>query len=260
MKIFAKKNRRGFTLIEIMVAIFILALVLTSIYSTWMAILHGSKTGLETAAAAQRSRMAMRTLEDSLNCVRSFAADIDYYAFYADETSLSFVSKLPESFPRSGKFGDFDVRRVTFSIEAGPNSSQQLVLRQNPILMDMDEDEKKLPVVLAKNVKKFEVAFWDTKSADWIAEWTQTNQLPLMVMVTLQLGGNNSQSSQIAETVSRVIGLPSIMVQTGWQAPGIQGGPGGGNRQGGSPQPGVPQPGGPQPVPIPGQPGIIPKP
>src|SRR5205814_2813945 len=47
---------RGFTLVEILVAIGILALVLAAIFSSWTAILRASKTGLDAAAAVQRSR------------------------------------------------------------------------------------------------------------------------------------------------------------------------------------------------------------
>ena len=75
---------------------------------------------------------------------------------------LSFVARLSKSFPRSGKFGDLDVRRVTFSLEAGPEGARQLVLRQNPLILDPDKDEKQYPVVLAKNVKGLEMQFWDS--------------------------------------------------------------------------------------------------
>ena len=42
--------RRGFTLVEILMAMAIFALVLTAIYATWTAILRGSRVGLEVAA------------------------------------------------------------------------------------------------------------------------------------------------------------------------------------------------------------------
>src|SRR5512147_553777 len=64
--------RSAFTLIEIMIAIGIFSLVLAAIYSSWTAILRASKTGLEVAAAVQRSRIAVRMLEDSLGSAQSF--------------------------------------------------------------------------------------------------------------------------------------------------------------------------------------------
>ncbi len=141
----ASPTRVGaFTLIEIMMAMAIFALVLTAIYATWTLILKSSKLGMAAAAQVQRERISVRVIEDALISTRSFAADLQHYGFIAengDEATLSFVARLPKSFPRSGKFGDFDVRRVTFSVESRLGAGRELVLRQNPILMDVDVDE-----------------------------------------------------------------------------------------------------------------------
>jgi general secretion pathway protein J len=187
---FRRKGSLAFTLLEVMIAIGILALILTAIYSSWTAILRASKTGLDAAASVQRSRIAFRALQDSLGSAMSFAQNRAYYGFLADngsEASLSFVARLSKSFPRGGRFGDLDVRRVTFSVEAGRDGDNQLVLRQSPLLMEPDIDEKEHPLVLAKHVKEFSVDFWDAKKADWTDEWKETNQLPRLVKVTLKL-------------------------------------------------------------------------
>jgi type II secretion system protein J len=221
----------AFTLIEIMMAMAIMGLVLTAIYATWTLILKSSKIGLAAAAQAQRERMATRAIEDALTSVRSFAADPQSYGFYAEngaDALISFVARLPDSFPRSGKFHGLDVRRVTFSLASGPDSTRELVVRQNPILMDVDEDEEKYPLVLAKGVSGMEFGFWDARLNDWVDEWTQTNQLPKLVKVTIQFQhGNQRQSySQTREEVTRIVALPSITVPVSWQMPGQPGQPG----------------------------------
>jgi hypothetical protein len=208
-----------------MVAIFIFAMVFAAIYSSWFAIMRGAKSGLEAAGAVQRSRMAVATVDEALNCARSFASSIEYYSFVAengDDATLSFVAKLPQSFPRNTRFGSFDVRRVTFSVEPAPppDSGRQLVLRQNPVLMDMDDVEKEHPIVLAKDVQSFELAFWDVRSGDWIDEWTQTNQLPPIVMFTLRWGDSHSLSRQSQQEITRVVTLPATSVPVSWQVPG----------------------------------------
>jgi len=246
--------RSAFTLVEIMVAIGILSMVLAAIYSSWTAILRGSKVGLDAAASAQRARITIRVLEDSLGSAQSFAANLPYYYFDAqngDKPVLSFVARLSKSFPRSGKFGDLDVRRVTFSVEGGTDGSSQLVLRQNPLIMDLDEDEKKYPIVLAKNVMGLEMQFWDTNKnpPDWVDEWSgpKTNQLPKLVMVTLKLA-DNPHSRRVTEEITRIISLPAMTVQPVWQGSRGQGGPG---------TPGAPgMPGAPGTPGVPGTPGM----
>ncbi len=238
----------AFTLIEILIAITLFSLIVAAIYSSWTAILRASKVGLEVAAAVQRSRIAIRTLEDSLSSAQSFAQAQHYYSFVAEngsDASLSFVARLSKSFPRSGKFGDLDVRRVSFSIEPGRDSPRQLVLRQSSLLTELDADEKEHPLVLAKNVKALEMQFWDTRRNEWVDEWNQTNQLPKLVMVTLRLQ-ETQNSAQSWTEVTRIVSLPSVAVQPVWQT--------------GLPVPGQPRnpnlPGG--SVPNPAQPGLQP--
>jgi type II secretion system protein J len=220
----------AFTLIEIMMAMAILGLVLTAIYATWTLILKSSKIGLAAAAQAQRERMAIRTIEDALVCTRSFAADPQSHGFYAEngeDAMITFVARLPNSFPRSGKFHGLDVRRVSLSLASGPDSTRELVLRQNPILMDLDEDEEKYPLVLAKGVSGMEFEFWDTRRNEWMDEWNQTNQLPKLVKVTVQFNraGPRQAYAQNREEVTRIVALPSITVPVSWQMPGQPGRP-----------------------------------
>jgi type II secretion system protein J len=217
------ERAHAFTIIEILTALAIFGMVVAAIFASWQAVMRGSASGNRAAVTAQRSRVALRTLEEALGSTRSFLADVQYYTFEADNGSepyLSFVSRLSPEFPRGGRFGQFNVRRVTFAVEQGPDGGNRLVLRQTPVLMDMDEDEQNYPVVLANDVKKFEMEFWDKQKGDWLDEWTQTNQLPQMVRFTMQLGGDQNE-------VTRIVALPSVAVQAGWQVPGsTAGGPG----------------------------------
>jgi len=57
---------------------------------------------------------------------------------------------------------------------------------------------------------------------DWIDEWKQTNQLPVMVKVTLKMAADQ-YSSQVREQLTRIVSLPSVAVQPGWQVPRVMG-------------------------------------
>jgi len=223
---FPASRSPAFTLVEILIAIGILGMVLAAIFSSWTAILRASKTGLDAAAAVQRSRIVMRTIEDSLLCSQSYAQNQMYYGFLAQngsEASLSFVARLPDSFPRNRKFGDLHVRRVTFAIESGPESSRQLVLRQQPLLMDLDKDETEHPLVLAKYASEFQMEFWDQRANDWVDEWKQTNQLPKLVKFSLKLADNAYQARQAQQEMVRIVSLPGTTVKPAWQFGGPTG-------------------------------------
>jgi len=238
-------NRKAFTLIELMVSIAIFALIVAAIYSTWVLILKASQVGQSAAARAQRQRIAVRTIEDSLTCIQSVQSSMQYYGFVVEngeQSEFSFVSRVPDVFPRNGKFGDFSLRRLTFSVEPDASSVKNLVLRQNPILMEMDSDEKNTPLILARDVKSFETECYDTNKMEWVKEWETTNSIPPLVRVTLTLNGvGDPDSVNPSLTIQREIAMPSetmpAVVQIGGPggAGGINiGGAGGGISIGGA--------------------------
>ncbi|MDD5141373.1 MAG: prepilin-type N-terminal cleavage/methylation domain-containing protein [Verrucomicrobiales bacterium] len=222
-------HRRAFTLIEVMVAIAIFALLVTAVYSTWVVIIKSAQVVQEAAAQVQRQRIAVRTIEDSLTCIQSFQASMQYYTFLVEngqQPQLSFVARVPDVFPRNGRFGDFNLRRLTFAVESVSDSERDLVLRQNPILMDVDPAEQATPLVLARNVQDFIVECWDTNAMEWVDTWDNTNALPPMVRVTLALGSNLKDKSSTGPTlaITREIAMPS-----GTMPSAAQGGAGSGN-------------------------------
>ena len=240
----ASSARKAFTLLEVMLALGLLSLLITAVYSTWSGIVKASKVGTSAAVVAQRERATMRVLQEAIVGAQLFVANPNYYSFEAqngDATTLSFVAKLPESFPRSGKFKnlggsqlDFDVRRVAFSVEPGPDRNKQLVLRQNPIFMELDEDEQTHPVVLADNVDKLSLEFWDTTANDWTDTWLLTNQLPKMVKVSLQLKYTTARGQNESPKMTTVVALPTTGVQATWQQVGGSAGANGSGRTNGS--------------------------
>jgi type II secretion system protein J len=207
--------RRAFTLIEVMVSIAIFALLVAAVYSTWVVILKSSQVAQSAGARVQRQRVTIRTLEDSLTCIQSFQASMGYYTFNVtngDQPTLSFVARVPDIFPRNGRF-DSNLRRLTYSVETGEDSERDLVLRQTPILMDMDADEQKVPLVLARNVKDFVVECWDTNTLDWVDGWDSTNSLPPMVRITLTLTlenkSDNFKPDASVLAITREIAIPA---------------------------------------------------
>jgi len=130
----------AFTIIEVMLAIMIFAMVLTAIYSTWIGILRGTKSGEKVAAEVQRSRIAIRTLEDAFLSTVMYTENSKYYYFIADSSGdmgcVSMVARLPASFPGVGRYGDQIVRRVSFSTQAGKDGGHELVMTQVPMLLD----------------------------------------------------------------------------------------------------------------------------
>jgi prepilin-type N-terminal cleavage/methylation domain-containing protein len=227
MKVAKLNFNRAFTLLEIMVAMTLFAIVLVAVYSTWAAIVRGAKSGQEAAEAAQHSRIAMRTLEDAFLTTQLYTENIRHYGFIADTTDpkfawLSLTARLPATFPGSGLFGDQVVRRVTFSVEPDAERIPQLVMSQVPILLITNSDITAYSITLVRDVSLFVVEFWDTRLGDWTDEWLTTNQLPKMLRVSIGIGHAANSPSKPSEITSRIIALPSIAVTPDIQQPVVQ--------------------------------------
>jgi prepilin-type N-terminal cleavage/methylation domain-containing protein len=221
MRIAGGKSTSAFTLVEIMIALVIFSTVIIAMYSTWTAILRSTKVGRNAAADVQRERIAVRALEEAILSVQMFQENIRYYSFEADTSSdfaaLSFVARLPKSFPRSGNFGDQAVRRVTFAVQAGKDSRSELVLRQRPILFEPNGDEDENPLVLARDVKVFTVEFLGPRSQDWEPEWLYTNQLPRKMRFSLAFGSASRSTAEPGELITRLISLNRAPIPSGMQ-------------------------------------------
>jgi type II secretion system protein J len=226
-------SKIGFTILELMISIGIFALILTAVYSIWVAILKGTRAGQKAAAEVQRARVALRTLEDAFNSTEFFQANMKYYYFYADTSgdfaSVSLVARLPDGFLGSEQYQQLQqkVRRVTFEVAPGKDGMHDLMLTQAPILLPetpANSGYAPYTTTLAKDVTFFQLLFFDPLKGEWLQEWTKTNQLPKIVQIALGLGRSANNSGKSSEVVYSLVSLPSDTTLATWQG-GLQGQP-----------------------------------
>jgi len=166
----------------------------------------------------QRTRIAARTLEDALVSTVMFTSNPGLYAFLADTSgdfaAMSFVSRLPPSFPGSGYFGDQVVRRVEFTVEASASGEPQLVLRQMPLLQTNVFGVEEHAIVLAHDIRAFMIEFCYQRrnTYEWVQEWNQTNQLPKLVRFALAFGQSRDATGKPKSVTVRTVSLPCSAV------------------------------------------------
>ena len=213
------KDRAGFTLIEVMVAMAVFSLVMLSLYSTWRIIMQSTGAAMKLTARAQRARIAAQSLESAFMGAQLFQANAPLYTFLADTSgrnaAVSLATILSDGFPGSGYFQGERLRRVTFTVENGGD----LVLRQNSLLAPVEGDVDTHPIVLARDVSVFQLEFWDLQRGEYVPEWLATNRLPQVVRVTLGIGEPGQSTRQPVQRITRVVRIPSSAVVPGLQGP-----------------------------------------
>jgi prepilin-type N-terminal cleavage/methylation domain-containing protein len=212
------RARTGFTLIEVVLSMTIFSLIMISVIACWKAVVNGKITAENAAAAAQRARIGMKTIEVALSCAEIDIKNIPFYEFLNDTSgkfaTLSLAARLPSAFPGSGLFGDNVMRRVSFDVEpdpSDPNHQQnELVMNQWPLLEALDSVNTPYPIPLARDVNIFMLEFWSPQDNDWVVSWDPTNVFPLLVRVTLGVGHSAEHPDVPFDVIVRTIALPSV--------------------------------------------------
>ncbi len=197
-----------------MVSIALFMLVMGSVIACWRCVVNGKIIAENAAAAAQRARVGMRTVEDALTSseISANPYSIQYYAFLTDTSgkfaSLSVAAHPPADFPGSGLFGDNVMRRVTFDVE-NVDGTNNLVMNQSPLLEALDDQNTPYPITLARDVSIFMLEFWSEQDGDWATELLVTNAFPPMIRVTLGVGHPADRSDVPYDLIVRTIAMPA---------------------------------------------------
>ncbi len=245
----SKNRQRAFTLVEVMVAVGIFALVITAVYAAWTQVLRSTEAGKRAAADAQRERTTLRTIEEALSGAVLFTENAVLYSFAADTpgafSELSFVARLPETFWGNRFFAGQSTRRVSFAVEPSTDgAANQLVLRQSSLLATAG-DAGVHSTVLVGNVDQFYIEFWSAAVSQWITEWDSTNQIPKLMRVQLAMGRTDGAPvpaeglkvrvvSLAADTVTKEMHAPNPPVMSRTPSKSGSGSKGGENSDGGS--------------------------
>jgi len=208
------RTQRAFTLIEIMISISLFALIMIGVLACWRAVVSGKMTAEAAAAAAQRARVGIRTVEVALSCAEISFRNIQYYSFENDTSgkfaTLSLAARLPAAFPGSGLFGDSVMRRVSFDVEPDSGGTNNLVMNQWPLLEALDKNNTPYPIVLARDVNVFMLEFWSPQDDDWVVSFDPTNQFPPLVRVTLGVGHSADHPDSPYDIIVRTVAIPSV--------------------------------------------------
>lgn len=211
-----RPRSEAFTLIEILVATFIFAIVLGMLFGTWRIIARSTDSAIRIAADSQRTRLGLQCIESALASAQMFQSNPKWYSFSADTSGnyaeVSFAANLSDSFPGSGFFQGQQLRRITLRVEPSPDGGNDLVMHQTPLLSPLTSDLDTHPLVLAKEVSQFQLRFWDKRRSELVEEWLTTNQLPMLVEVTIGVGTENRMSRRPAQIINRAIRLPDSFV------------------------------------------------
>ncbi len=219
-----RRSQAAFTLLEIVLAVTMLALVVTAVYSTWNVALKAWKRGTDVAETFQRQRIVLDTLSELAKSLTYFNSRGELYAVTGEHgangaDSVSFVTASDVLLPQSETLAA-GMRRVTISLQRDARGAPYLALANESALEVQDDSAPQIVHVLSADVTGFYVRYRNPRDASWSEEWQETGFVPSALEFTLVFGGRDSRTPPVV--VTRAVELPAAQFVSGAaQIPGM---------------------------------------
>lgn len=185
-------NRKGFTLLEILISLTLLAIVLTTIYQAFF----GHVKAMEATRLVEERYQIGRTSLDILT------RELEGAYLGSEESPLIFigiddqsVEGIPwdsihfvttSSFTGGNGWTDGGLREITYRVAVDPETEETLIIRREDITVDDDLQGGGSEQILAEGIKGLDFLFIDqegNESETW--DNAETNRLPVAVRITV---------------------------------------------------------------------------
>jgi general secretion pathway protein J len=206
------RTQAGFTLLEVLLAVAVLGMLITCVYSTWSAALNSWRRGSDVSEAFQRERIVMDALMDLTQSAIFFTPSAALYAFVATKNpglgdSISFVTASDAFLPPSETVSA-GMRRVIISLEQDQYRRTYLALVNEPALRPND-DKSLEPLqahVISMDVSGFYVRYRDPRDGSWSDKWEEDSLPPSAVEYTVVFGERGGRFPPVV--VTRAVDIP----------------------------------------------------
>lgn len=206
--------RRGFTLLELLVGITLMALIAGSLYGTLYVAFKAQHSATESLDPARTAALALELLHrDFHGAMRPTGVLAGLFSGSAgpstgESSSVSFFSCANE--PDASDIAS-DIRKVDLSVETPADEDQPALIRRITTNLLAADAPSVREQVLCRNVKLFTVRYYD--GTVWADVWdssAQGNVLPLAVEVTIEfsLRPEREKGAERTYRFSRVYSIP----------------------------------------------------
>ncbi len=216
------ESERGFTLVEILIAIFIFAIVISSVYGSYRAtfhIVHGSEFQLKIA---NNARVVMERLAEDLGSIVTGPEGVIHGEShkYADSLgdSLSFVSSAHLVLRKTDSFfGRFMIQYLPeLNMETGFLDLYRL---ETVLLPGVEiEGEKALKHLICRGLQEFRITYLDrdgNETEEWLVEEGDSKggraaleKSPFPALVYVELKFSESMESESSTVFKTAVALP----------------------------------------------------
>jgi len=218
-QIVRRRRRPGFTLLEVLVAVVLLATAFTIIWSTFATTIDGWRRSQDFLDRITHGDFVIDQLVSSLRSAAFFGNRAEKYGFWlesrgggdAPRDKISWVASggafvLPENPLSLGLY------RIMISVEDASDGSGLAVRTFPHMKEEIDEDDEE-PWFVSPRVIGLDCEVYDFENEDWTDEWENTNAIPSMVLLTVYLEPVDKGDPPVK--LQRVVEIPVAPAVTG---------------------------------------------
>ncbi len=230
-------NRRGFTLIEVLVSIAILSFIMVATWSSTSQSLDAKERFEKRDGIYQEGRVALRKLGDDLSMAFLIKAPGERVALTGAGAPTPAAEVMTRPRPITFFIGDDNGERdeirftslsnirlfrnakeseqgkVQYALAPSPDEPGvfNLVRTFSPWIDDKDTVEG-TSYIIAENVREFNIEYFDLRKQEWVRTWNSTlidwkDRLPRAVRITLSFPDPDEERESIVMVTSTMVPL-----------------------------------------------------
>ena len=199
----------GFTLVEVLVAVLILGLAFTIIWTTFSVSLDGWRRGQVALDRLHHGDFVMEQVVSALRSAAYFPVRSEKYGFWLEDhgkdDEISWVTS-GSAFMRPEDPLARGLHRLWIGIEDNEDGEASFAVRAFPHFSEEVGPKDVDPWFISSRVKGLDCKVWDNEGEDWDDEWENTNTVPPLIQLTLFLEPTERSGEPVK--VTRLVEIP----------------------------------------------------
>lgn len=193
-----KKSNLGFSLLEVMIGVVILAFMALVLYYSTSGILSSKDQTGRIDDAHHSAQLTLQRMSNDLE-MAFLLSNPEFLgtdgkmktAFIGKEDALNFVSFSPTRYFKDLKEANFG--EVGYWLEPNPeNNRLKTLMRRESKLIDNEPEQGGVAEPLLENVEELHFEYYDVTKKEWTKSWdssqlVQSNRLPRAVKISIRL-------------------------------------------------------------------------
>jgi len=207
-------NRSGFTLMEMLIAMAILALAMSLVWQSFTMILSAQRRGEDLLDGLHHGEYVMDSLVEGLRSAAFYQAAQNRFSFVLEpgegtqypQDRISWVKTGPAFIPPTSPLA-YGMHRIEFTVGDEAEGLRGALVRAYPHMAGEDDPVHALdPQLVSATVLGFRCRVYDPETEWWVEEWEAGMVMPGLLELTLYLAPLEEGGDPVV--MRRVVDIP----------------------------------------------------